>query len=123
MPQTQIDKLMWETWAAFEALRRLGFSSDDIFFHPAAVDPVSKEEGMGVLLKAQGKQFAIFIGPHGLPPQQLGNQWQEFVSELQRRENDELARRWTESKMSKASVDFIKALLDKGFYIPKTRDA
>lgn len=50
-------------WVAFEAFRRFGFDSDDIYF---AVAPVAGRAdnawGLHTVLKAQGKTFVVVAG-------------------------------------------------------------
>jgi hypothetical protein len=61
-----------EAWAVHEALRKLGFTADQIFMHR---NP-SPDDTLLVVLRHQGKQLATTIGK---VPDGWEDEWGEFV--------------------------------------------
>lgn len=65
----ELEQVLNEALATFEAYRRLGFTSDEIFF---TLDSVN----IFMVLQTQGKEFTITCGPRGvLDANQITAEW------------------------------------------------
>lgn len=105
-----------EAWAVFEALRRLGFRSDDIYFQ------VGGEVSPGVwqicvVLRAQGKEFTAIPCAVAGDPDDIEKRWKVFSQRIVDRDvpEEELAKIWEGSQALKNSAQLCIALLNKGF--------
>lgn len=99
-----------------EGLRKLGFVPDDIFvtFNPDAT--------MLVVLKTQGKQFAITVGfVRGVSREAWETMWSSAATAVRDGSvsQRDLDRIWQESLTRKQSLGFIAGLKAKGIRIPK----
>ena len=93
----------------FEALRRLGFGSEDIF--------VFLHGGSAyVMLRAQGKEFVCAAGPIDIPKESFVGEWEKVANALNSREIPEgdLQRLYAESEAFTDSVGFMAAMIAKG---------
>jgi hypothetical protein len=118
-PQVLVD-----TWAVHEALRRLGFASEDIFVHVAGNgEAPTSGPWLFVVLKTQGKEFSIDIGPLGkLSPEEALRTWHVFCEKWNTREFlDSEAQRMYEARFLKrtSAAGLATGLLSKGFVFPR----
>lgn len=76
--------LVENLWAGHEALRRCGFSADDIFVSLG-------KEGQPVFsqLRIDGKEFNITCGVLDMDPDRLTELWEEFVTKFNGAEFDD----------------------------------
>lgn len=114
-----------DCWALHEALRRLGFASEDIF---VLLSGNAEQPTTGlwffVVLKTQGKEFTITVRPiEGLGEEEAGAGWTAFVNLVN-------ARTFALTEMQRVYktrfVDrvpgpamLVSALLAKGFVLPR----
>lgn len=109
-------RALGEAWAVFEALRRLGFSSDDIFFQ------VGGEVSRGmyqicIVLRAQNREFtAIPCAVQG-DPEEIEQQWLQFAQAVVNGTvaETELSAIWKNSQALLGAASLCAALLRKGF--------
>ena len=115
------------TWAIWEALRRLGFTADDIWVQIAG-NEAAPESGywMFVVLKTQDKEFVIHIMPLGeLTPKRTMKLWKAFSGMIAGGRFDEgtmhgaYAHYFLQREPGAASL--ITALTAKGFVLPKSQ--
>jgi hypothetical protein len=102
--------LVTETWAYHEALRRAGFKSDDIFVVPDANDGE-----VFVLLKAQGKEFKMRVGPRGMPLEEFEAMWRQWCTDIHAVSEAELREMWETSLVRRQVVHLVVALTNHGF--------
>lgn len=109
-----------------ETLRRLDFTSEQIFMEPALNE--ERVTTMFVLLKAQDKEFRAIAGPvpggdEGVD--KLGEQWAELVIRYNRGEfpEAEVERLYREywHRAQGGKPGFCMALVAKGFKLPSLR--
>jgi hypothetical protein len=108
---------MFELWTYHEALRRIGFKADDIYLGYPILAPDGCET-IGVVLRAQGLEFALHGRPHD-NPNEFFSKWRTFVESLAKRDrNDpELTETWEKSWVRLNAVELIAKLQAKGFSI------
>lgn len=112
--------LLLSAWSVHLALFQLGFSGDEIFivFGGNAAAPTTGL-WLWVVLKAQGKEFSIEIGPlDGTDPATLEKPWAELCRASNAKEFSNAERRAVLHSGPVAHDDFhgfIAALLAKGF--------
>lgn len=70
---------VWRTWSAWEALRRCGFSADDIYVG-MGID--GRRDAVYVQLLAQGKEFNLVVGTTPLSEDDFIAEWQSFCARL-----------------------------------------
>jgi hypothetical protein len=109
--------VIWFVWTIHEALRRLGFISDDIFVH---ADPLGT---VAVELRTQNKSFSAVVGPSGMTQAGFVAAWYDFATNLSSNKisQDDLVKRWDESR-AKHDPSFITALLNAGFTFPRENE-
>ena len=118
----QFDEIIWKLWEGFAAFRQLGFSADDIYVCPSMMDPNTRQEGAGLILRAQNKQFVVFVGETKKTPDELSKEWTSFANQLNDIPDEVLTKRWSKSPFHRNSFYFIEALAGKGFTLPKTQN-
>lgn len=117
-----------EWWAMYEAVRKLGFSRDQVIFGIGrAIDPSTGREHERALLvhvHAQDKKFLIVVGAC---PEEAAEA-ERHINELSRQiasgevSDVELKRMWHASRIGRDMELFqglAHALLAKGFTLPK----
>jgi hypothetical protein len=102
--------LVAETWAYHEALRRAGFKSDDIFVVGDANDGE-----VFVLLKAQGKEFSMRVGPRGMPVEEFEAMWKQWCVDIHDVPEAELQEIWQTSLVRRQVARLVYALNVQGF--------
>ena len=120
-------RVLQEAWAYFEALRRLGFRSDDIYFGTGLGIPDGLPNAsaavscMFVILRMHDKEFIINVGPYSGDAEMQEKIWLQIVAGVAdgTYDEEELQIIWDNSKASRRSVDFIVALHEKGIAMPK----
>ncbi len=122
----ELDKGYREALGAFEGFRKLGFSSDDIYFTVGGQAPASHPEGPGrqvvIVLKAQGKRFNIVVGFVADDADSIERTWVEFATAVNDGQvsQEHLDRLWQESMIHNDAAGFLIALVGKGFTLPRT---
>lgn len=123
MTEADLDPVIREWLFAREALRRLGFSADDLFF---ACQPAGRiiEDGIPVLfdkpvilliLKTQGKQFAWTLGPVDLPVDQIEPAYHAACELWNTPSNGWQVSGFENSLAFRHAVPLVKMLKDRGF--------
>jgi hypothetical protein len=83
MTYDEIHPAMRAAIAVFEMLRRLGFKSDDIYFHrnetehPTGLEPAGM---MFVVLQTQGKEFSVRVGVVDGPNEAWAVTWKRVAT-------------------------------------------
>ena len=119
--------VLLETWGYFEALRRLGFSSNDIYFGTALGVP----EGLPhptpvpcifVILRHGDAEFVINVGPYEGDEELVKKMWLQIVAGVGdgTYDDEELKIVWEGSKALQRSVDLVLGLRSKGIPLPAT---
>ena len=99
-----------EAICCHEALRRMGFRSEDIF----VVDNMGE---IFVALKTQGKEFNIDIGTN--PEKDIQPLWETATNLYNTSMDDEALELWNSSQMKQTFIALAQALKMKGIAIPK----
>lgn len=122
----RFSKWILEGWATWEVLRRLGFSSDEIFweFNPTLNAGPSAGIALNIVLRTQDRVFAITCS-EGLPEEdakKLFSEAEGFQTELSQGkfEDSELHAALHASYVWTNSVGLLSALQNKGFVFPNT---
>ena len=121
MTREEIHPAMREALGAFEVLRRLGFESADIFFHQNASDAVVGPEPRGmmfVVLKTQGKSFAIRVGVVDLPYDAWVSAWQAVATAASERRIAGVDRIVDESEARRNMLPLMVTIQAKGIRVP-----
>jgi hypothetical protein len=103
-------RLVAETWACHEALRRAGFRADDIYIIANANDGE-----VYVQLQAQGKEFNLRVGPRGISIEDFQSKWSRWCVDIQTIAEDELQQMWESSLIRGRVVQLVADLTVKGF--------
>lgn len=103
-----------EALGTFEALRRLGFDSADIFFH---LNPSGE---MLVVLQTQEKQFSVTVGMVAMEHAEWKEAWSQVASAVSGGEVDQdaLDSWWQKSRPHRQGLAFLTAILSKGIAVP-----
>ena len=106
------DEVLMRGLATFEALRRLGFASDDIYY---TMTPPSQGDFFVIILKTQSKQFVVTVGETDRDTFverwiDAGRWWNNASSA----EMDFVWQRW------RPPEEIVLALLARGFVFPKS---
>ncbi len=123
---TDIPQIYVEAWGAYESMRKLGFSDDEVeFAYGPCRNPVTGESGeqLQVRLVAQGKRFVYTVGPidEGF------ERGRAIIYELKRRIADgeirdaALERMWRSTELGGNHGWFAMLgakLKEKGFFLP-----
>lgn len=117
MRKSEIHPAIRECMGAFEAFRRLGFKSDDIF---AAVDTYGRAYS---ILRTQGKEFTATVGMFDGRAQEFVRGWEEAAAATNKGEisPDDLQSIYQESFVLQNSVGLLLALEKKGIALPVNR--
>jgi hypothetical protein len=109
---TDIKPEYQECLGIFEAFRKLGYKSDDIYFVSAiGGDHIT----VYIMLKAEGKEFTCVVGPMEGSREEIekgwvhASNWWNTTTDSNRREV------WLNSGVYKHKFDFLMALHAKGF--------
>lgn len=123
----KIDPVLRESLFAHEMFRRFGFSNDETYLMLGMSSPDGKGgglHGVGVTLRAHGKEFNYYIGILGgvsaLPnqdavAQHLARSWTEAVEIWQKLPSDEAIRQYESSRVRREVVRIAMALMNRGF--------
>jgi hypothetical protein len=119
---------MREWLFAREAMRRLGFQPDELFFAYEPTGRVISSDGdvknygkpvIALILKAQGLQFVWTIGAVDLPADEIKQAWFDAADLWNNSpDNDWRDAGWLKSEACQRSVQLIAMLLAKGFTFP-----
>lgn len=104
-----IPPLFSEALALFEAYRRLGFSSDEIFVVHA------RNGDVFVGVRSQGKEADTRVGKTDLSREKFRAHWEFWAEWLQRAPEVELQRMWEASLAKRAGRTIVEGLLAYGF--------
>ena len=103
-----------EYFGVFQALRRLGFSADDIYFVH------SPENGAtAAMLKTQGKEFLVGTGTLTTADGERLNELLEILEREARKSTvEEINKLYKTTLVYKNSLHFMTELLKEGFQMP-----
>lgn len=110
----KLEQVLNEALASFEAYRRLGFPSEEIFF-------IMDATNVFMVLKTQGKEFTIVCGPRGdLEGNQIIDEWNKRANAwngtMTTMEREEI---WTSSFVANHCGSLIDGLLHKGITLSR----
>jgi hypothetical protein len=114
MKYTEIPEPMRNALGTFEMLRRLGFESKDIYWD------MQPDTMMQVVLRTQGKQFAIDVGFLHMTKAKFKTKWTAVMDALtagQIPEND-YWRLFQECEAYRLTDDMVEAMKRKGIRVP-----
>lgn len=110
---------MRECLATFEALRRCGFSSDNIYF-TLAINFHTRRPHLAIQLQAQARTFTVNCGELDAEGDELRDLWQASAKWWNGEATEELRKQlWEASHVYENKVDFLAGLLGNGFRLPK----
>jgi len=129
MTLTDINPSIREWLFTFEAFRRLGFGSEDIFFEcqpqgrVLMADNTMIEAGKPIIqcvLVTQGKRFAVTLEPVDIPAELIHTAF-EAASKLWNESDfdEETDRMWRQSLACQRGLQLIMAIQAKGIQIPE----
>ena len=109
-----IPEIIWQSWATFNQLRKLGFLGSDIFI-------IFNDSGASVELRHQGKTFGINVChlPVGWTKEHAAAEFRAFTAKLNAGEipDAELARADALWLSRNGAFALIKALQENGFTV------
>jgi hypothetical protein len=101
-----------------EALRRLGFSADDIYVHPKIMS-TDGVVGWGVVLRAQGKEWSAHVSACKESPATFRDRWLRFVGgDYKTMPLDELNVLWQKHMPLEKLKSLALSLTEKGLVFP-----
>jgi hypothetical protein len=119
MRYEEISPVMRGFLGAFEALRRLGFKSEDIYAD-VCMSARTLQRSCFAALRTQGKEFLLEIGPLEMSYEQFHEEYLRVASResIGQILEEDLNRIYTESEAFQRRVDLVTAILLKGFVLP-----
>jgi hypothetical protein len=119
MRYSDISPTMRAFLGAFEAFRKMGFLSDNIFCMVSRSVRLGGELGAFCVLKTQGKEFSIDCGPV-TSEKDAGEEYQRVSKAVSAGEvpQEDLDRIWWESEACQRSIPLVLAIQGKGFRVP-----
>ena len=101
-----------------EAFRKMGFRPEDLYCE-IAMSALSGVLSCFVSLKAQGKRFSLEVGPIR-DPDAFEREYKRVAKAINAGEvsQEDLDRIWQESEPFQRRVDFVAAVIAKGFTPP-----
>lgn len=120
MTYDEIHPVMRAALGTFEVLRRLGFKSDDIFFHQNGDEAPGPEPRrmMFVVLKTQGKDFTIRVGVVDTTYDVWVSTWKTVATAALEKRVEEIDRIVEESEAFRSKVQLMVAIQAKGILVP-----
>lgn len=126
MKLDEIPPLYRAAWSVYEALRRLGFTDDDVTFvagQTVLIDgTIAPDRYMHVVLETQGQRFTVTVAPLDRPLKDAQAMLDRLCASIRdgSTSDDVLRRIWAESEMGSAGhfALFCNALLERGFTFP-----
>jgi len=126
MTLEEIPVLYRNVWAIYEALRRFGFSDDQILYIAGPVVLVTgeaySEPWLSIELQAQGTTFVANVGPLDRGIDEARVLWEKIRAGIGDHsiEDETLQRIWKESAMSdeRAVQSLALAIMNRGIDIP-----
>ena len=116
------EKLMWEMWAVFELMRRIGFTPEQIFGYQGVMgSPNSPRFGKTcgfVELRVGALKFAVDCGESTMSEAEFDRSWKAHHHAIQVASEAALQIMWDDSMARAESVVLLSAIIDKGFKIP-----
>lgn len=119
MRYEDISPTMRQFLGAFEALRRIGFRSDDIYCMFSGSLELRGGLGCYAVLRTQGLEFSMLSGP--VESEQSGrDEYTRVSAAVSSRQvpQADLDRIWQESDACVRKADLLMALVVKGFRLP-----
>jgi hypothetical protein len=119
-----IQAIVQEAWAGHEALRRLGFPSDDIYIVFGVCAPAGTmyqgEECVAVLVKQGTLDFVFTIAPVR-DVALFAKRWKKFIEDVNAKAfpASQIAMAYEESFVARHFDEMITAIKAKGLSIPK----
>ena len=113
MGLSKVHPALRELLAVFEAWRKLGFTSDQIYALPEAIAP---DAGLvpALVLRAQGRQF-IITAPAPFPKAEFVDAWIKAAEAWNKGTDEERDVVWRGSVVYKHAVPLVTAMIAKGF--------
>jgi hypothetical protein len=105
-------------YTVFEALRRLGFDSEDIYIGYANVDKI--DNSAYVELRSQGLSFVVNVGKTSHSIEEFGKRWRKVAENISEIPVHTLLKVWDDSEFSNVEqfTAFALRLVEVGFVIP-----
>ncbi len=121
--RSEYPEILLDAWCCHEAFRRFGFSADEIFMHVSQNGEQPGAPWLFSVLKAQGKEFTITIGPLGdQTPEALMALWHQFAAVTNARSPDdaEMQEIWEKGIIWRIGpTNLAMGLMNKGFRFPR----
>ena len=100
-----------------EALRRLGFSPDDIHPRPDLIDGATGAAVVGLVLSTQGKYFTLTDGPY--PKEPFARDWEAARVAWNAAPNEDAFAVYEASGIAWRAVELVAAITNKGIVWPR----
>jgi hypothetical protein len=114
MKLLELEQYLLEALSYFEAFRRLGFRSDDIYL---AIGGREAPVIVQIVLQAQGKSFSCNVAVVPKSRDEVQAAWKMAAEIWNTAAEEERKMVWRKSHVLRNSVDFLAALISKGFSI------
>ena len=110
-----------EALCVHEALGRMGFSMDDVFFMPQGAITAGGVQECAVVLRTQGKQYIMTVGSVDGDPRDVASAWTAFAKRAASKEFDaDFDAAFEQSVVLANIVTLTAGILKKGFSLPAT---
>ncbi len=109
-----------EAFCVHQALGKLGFPMESIFFTHSDIRNNTTHVVAAVLLKWKGRQFTVFCGSYEGTALAMCDAWAAVLAHQKDPTEEELAAIYEKSDVRKHHVRFVMALQAKGIHPPCT---
>lgn len=122
VPKLTPHQLCEQLMMHFNALRRMGFSADDIYTSPGVLND-ARQVCWGTLLRVQGKEWAGSIAPCKKPDTVMQRRWLRYIEEVQSMPDAEMKVLWQKHMPLEAFNLLVISVAAKGIEIPALPEA
>lgn len=122
MRYEDIPKTLRLFFGGWEALRKMGFRSEDLYCRVQPSVQLGGANSCFVTLQTQGKEFNLECGPVGTDPEAFLREYQRIACAIRDGHvaQDVLDRIYIESEPYQYAVDFAASLVCKGIRPPRS---
>ena len=111
-----IPPMFREALCIFSAFRKLGFAPEEIFLAKGL--DMSKVPSLLMGIRIDDRDFFVSIAPCSLSDDEVASIWRRAIEIYKNTSQKEAQKLWETSKIKKESIEFVTAILRKGFTIP-----
>lgn len=119
MEKVSVEEMCGLLLVHHEALRRLGFSADDIYVAFGILNPNTGEKACGVALRTQGKEWNGGISACAASDSEVAEAWKKYAAEaVQWYGNEKFNLLWTEHMPLERLEEIAMSVALKGIELP-----